>query len=193
MKNVSFIPAQMDGVASTSTEAARDNPLRLLVRDAGVLFTNLPYLPWIILPFKTSDPSAELYLGKSNTRDTVVQVWLLFLETILLLLAIPSILVLPGGISVLAACLCCAMIQAICLPLQGSRIVHSTMDSKTVKAAKQHQDERWIFINGCMTGYDPQDICQPAPPQLTSFQARWFAKQLQPPCKNIRPSCRRYS
>ena len=152
MKNVSFIPAQMDGLASASTEAARESPLRLLFRDAGVLILNLRYLPWIILPFKTSDSSAELYMSVSRTRDNLVQCWLFFVEAILLLLAVPAILVLPGWISILAACLWCFVIRTICLPLQGPRVVHSKIDLEAVTGARQHEDERWIFINGCMTG-----------------------------------------
>lgn len=154
MKNVSFIPAQMDGLASTSTEAARETPIRLLMRDAGVLILNLRYLPWIILPFKTSDSSAELYMSVSHTRDNLVQCWLFVVETVLLLVAVPATLVLPGWITILVACLCCFVIQALCLPLQGTRIVHSKRYQEIVTGSRRHEDERWIFINGCMTGYN---------------------------------------
>lgn len=152
MKNVSFIPAQMDGFASTSTEAAREMPLRLILRDAGVLVQNIQYLPWIILPFKTSDSSAELYMSLSHARDNLIQCWLFSMEAILVVLAVPATLVLPGWITILAAFLCCLVVRAICLPLQGSRVVHSEMDGEVAMASKQHESERWLFINGCMTG-----------------------------------------
>lgn len=152
MKNVSFIPAQMDGFASTSTEAARETPLRLILQDAGVLIQNIRYLPWIILPFKTSDSSAELYMSLSHARDNLIQCWLFFMEVVLLLLAVPATLFLPVWIAILAAFLCCLVVRAICLPLEGSRVVHSEMGREATMASKQHESERWLFINGCMTG-----------------------------------------
>lgn len=156
MAQISFIPAQMDGLASTTTAAARGNPLRLLLRDTGVLITMLPYLPWLVLPFRTSDRSAELYISISNVRDTWIQGWLFCLEIVLLLVAVPAIIILPGGIFIAVASLCCIVVWATCLPMQGPRIVHSAMDSETVTAAKQHEDERWIFVNGTATGFVPQ-------------------------------------
>ncbi|KAI9881295.1 MAG: hypothetical protein M1830_005581 [Pleopsidium flavum] len=153
MAQISFIPAEMDGLASTTTEAARENPFRLLMRDAGVLIKMLLYLPWIILPFRTSDSSAELYMSMPNTRDNLIQSWLFLMETVLLLLAVPATLVLPGAILIAAVALCWIVIRVICLPTQGPRILHSTMDQEAVMAAKQHEDERWIFVNGCITGH----------------------------------------
>lgn len=152
MTTVSFIPAQMDVLASSSTEAARETPLRFVLRDAGVLIQNIGYLPWIILPFKTSDSCSELYMSVPHARDNMVQCWLFIIEAVLLLLAGPALLILPGCITIVAVYLCCVVVQAICLPLQGSRVVHSEMDREAVMASKQHEGERWIFINGCMTG-----------------------------------------
>ncbi|KAL8823813.1 MAG: hypothetical protein Q9191_005530 [Dirinaria sp. TL-2023a] len=44
-KHVRFIPSQMDPLSATDTEAARESPLKLFVKDAGVLFTLLQWLP----------------------------------------------------------------------------------------------------------------------------------------------------
>lgn len=142
----------MDSLASSHSEAARQNPLRLILRDVGILIKNLTYLPWIILPFRTKDKSAELYMSLSKSRENIVQGWLFLVETLLLFLSVPAFLILPGVVSILASALCCVVISAICKLLQGSRVVHSETDEDNVARARQHEDERWIFINGCMTG-----------------------------------------
>lgn len=193
MAKVSFIPAQMDGLASTTTEAARENPLRLLMRDAGVLIKMLRYLPCILLPFRIADPSAELYMGMSNTRDTLLQSWLFLIETVLLLLAVPATLVLPGGILIAVVALCCIVVRAICLPMHGPRIVRSAMDRETVLAAKQHEDERWIFVNGCITGYVIPIRWWMLNNLADTFQSCWAAEQLQSPREDFWPSHHRYS
>ena len=143
----------MDSLAGTSTQAARESPLRLLVRDAGVLLKMLRYLPWLFLPLKTADGSGELYMSVKTTRDLMLQACLFIFEVILLVAAPIIGLVLPGGLLLLATLLCCLGIRSLSLPMQGQRILYSKMDEATVQSAKEHKDERWVFINGCMTGY----------------------------------------
>lgn len=150
-KSIKFIPPQIDPLAGTTTEASRKSPLRLLLKDLGVLIRMLQYLPSLCSPFRTSDKSAELYVSPANMLDIVLNGWLLLLESILLLLAIPAFLVLPGGIFLLAATVCIIVILASAWPMQGQGVAYSRMDEKTTAIAKQHESERWLFINGCMT------------------------------------------
>lgn len=149
---VEYNPPQMDALASTTTQASRQNPLRLLLHDAGVLSTTLRYLPWIVLPFHTADDSCELYMGVSGARDVVLQSWLFILETTFLLFTIPAVLILPGALLLGLATFCGLVVYAVSWPMRGPRIAYSKMDDETIKSAEQHDTERWLFVNGCMTG-----------------------------------------
>lgn len=148
---IEFIPSQMDILSSTTTEAARKSPWRLLTQDVAVLISKLPYLPWIILPFLTSDPDAELYLSLRGVPDIVLQSFLFILETAVLLFAVPAFLVLPGAMFTGVAALFSTLIYVAAWPMHGSKLVYSKMDESTVSKAQQHENERWVFINGCLT------------------------------------------
>ena len=107
----------------------------------------------IFLPFRTSDQNAELYMGRANICDNMFQVVLFIVEIILMLAAIPITLLLPGGFGVLASVASCFLVLGMTKPIQGARIAYSKMDEKTVQSAKNHEHERWVFINGIATGY----------------------------------------
>ena len=153
INSIKYIPPQMDVLAGTTTEASRQNPIRLFLNDAAVLFTVLQYAPWIIIPFRTSDKSCELYVGPSSARDLLLQGWLSVVEITFLVAAIPVIMLLPGIMSVAIAVMCCALIIVLSWPMQGPRIAYSMMDGDTVLSAEQHGSERWLFVNGCATGH----------------------------------------
>lgn len=148
---IEFIPSQMDVLSSTTTEAARKSPLRLLTQDVAVLITKLPYLPWIMVPFLTSDPDAELYLSLRGIRDIILQSWLSILELAVMFFTIPALLVLPGIMFIWVATIFFMLICIAAWPMHGSKLVYSKMDEMTMAKAQQHENERWIFVNGCMT------------------------------------------
>ena len=151
-KTICYIPPQMDPLAASSTRAARQSPMRLLMKDAGVLITMLPYLPNVFLPLKAKDQTCELYPNWPGLRDVLLQGWLFIMETVLLVLAIPAILILPGAISIAAFALCCSTIILATKPMEGPRIAYSSLHGETLAMAEQHKDERWLFVNGCATG-----------------------------------------
>ncbi|KAK4694602.1 hypothetical protein P7C71_g3005, partial [Lecanoromycetidae sp. Uapishka_2] len=151
--NIKYIPSQMDPLAGASTSAARQNPLRLMMQDAGVLITMLPYLPYIFLPLRANDESSELYLNLQGARDMLLQSWLFIMETNLLLMAVPAFLALPGAFSITAIVLCSVTVYLVAYPMEGPRLAESNMDSLTETMAGQHKDERWLFVNGCATGH----------------------------------------
>lgn len=153
-KAIKFIPPQIDALASTNTEASRKNPLRLLMQDLGVLIQMLRYLPWIIIPFHTSNKNAELFISPTSILDIILNSWLFLFQSILFLVAVPAFFILPGGVLLLAATLCICSILVAAWPMQGPRIAYSKMDEKTTAIAKQHESERWLFINGCVTGWE---------------------------------------
>ena len=143
----------MDRSAGTFAKASRQSPLRLLIRDAGVLVKMLPYLPLLVIPFRTSDEHAELYMNFSGLHDTVLQSWLFCVESVLLFLVPVAMLILPGGVFFFVSSLACVLIYVLSWPMQGSRIVYSKMDETTIASTVNHEHERWLFINGCITGH----------------------------------------
>ena len=149
---IRYIPPQMDPLAGSSTRAARQSPLRLLLQDAGVLITMLPYLPDIFLPFRTNDPSSECYLSLAGAGNILLQGWLFIMEACLLLISPFVLLLLPGTLSVLAIAMCYLTVYLVTWPLEGPDVTYSNMDEKTEALAEQHRDERWLFINGTATG-----------------------------------------
>lgn len=149
---IRYIPPQMDPLAGTSTRAARRSPLRLIAQDAGVLVTMLPYLPNIFLPFTAKSQSCELYLDLAGLRDLALQIWLFIMETALLILIIPAVVILPGVITITAIALCCMTIRLITKPMEGSRITYASLEDDTLMMAEEHKDERWLFVNGTATG-----------------------------------------
>lgn len=148
---IEFIPSQMDPLSSTTTEAARKSPLRLLIEDIVVLITKLPYLPWVLRPFLTSDPNAELYLSLRGVRDIVIQGGLFILEMAAMIFAVPAFCILPGAMFIAVAAVFFTLICIVAWPAHGSKLVYSKMDDSTVAKAQKHEHERWIFVNGCIT------------------------------------------
>lgn len=149
---IKYIPSQQDPMSASTTSAARQSPIRLFFEDAGVLFRLLPYLPNIFLPLKANDSSNELYLNLAGTRDMILQSWLFIMETVVLLLAVPAFLVLPGLVSLAGIALLCLTIWLITKPMEGPRIAYPNMNDDTLAIAEQRKDERWMFVNGCTAG-----------------------------------------
>lgn len=112
----------------------------------------LGWLPWVFLPFRTSNPNAELYLNLANLKDMVLQGVLFGWETMFLLLAFPAFLTMPGITAITLATCCCIFVLGLARLEQGPRFAYSKMDEATKTGAKQHEHERWLFINGIATG-----------------------------------------
>ena len=146
--DIKYIPAQQDPMAGSTTNAARQSPIRLFLEDAGVLLRLLPYLPNIFLPLSTKGPSSELYLSAMGIRDMILQSWLFIMETALLVLAVPAILVLPGLFLMAGLALSCLAVWLITKHMEGPRIAYSNLSDDTLIAAEQRKDERWLFVNG---------------------------------------------
>ena len=150
--NIKYIAPQMDPLAGSSTRATRQSPVRLMLQDAGVLITMLPYLPYIFLPFKAKNPSDELYMDIKGARDAILQCWLFVIQSALLLVTPIAFLLLPGALSIAAVALCCLTVYLVSWPMEGPSVTYSNMDDATGALAEKHRDERWIFVNGTATG-----------------------------------------
>ena len=151
-ERIQYVPSQIDPMASLSTRADRENPLRLLLQDTAVLLANLRYLPNVFLPFKAQDSSDELYLDLRGIRDDVLQAFVFMLESALLFLAAPAILILPGGLWMAALTIGCLAVYLLCKPMEGPTVLYSNMTEETLALAEQHRNERWLFINGVLVG-----------------------------------------
>ena len=142
----------MDPLSSTTTEAARKSPLRLFLKDARVLCAMLPYLPWLFLPFWTSDPRAELYVSVANVREMALQVVLFVVEVVVLGLVVPAFLMLPGAVFGALAVGVAGAVWGLTRSLEGDTVVYSRVDDRTVREVRRFEDERWVFVNGCTVG-----------------------------------------
>ena len=149
---VKYIPSQMDPLAGASTSAARQDPIRLMIDDAGVLLRLLPYVPKVISPFFTRDKDSELYLSLANLKVGILQAALALVQVLFLIFVIPAFVWLPGGVFLVATTCFCLACYLMTLPMQGPPINFSNMDDTTKILAEQHKDERWVFVNGVCTG-----------------------------------------
>lgn len=152
---VKFIPAQMDAHAGSTTMAWRESPIFGLWRDMCVAKDMLYYMPLIVYPFRTTDKYAELYPWSwLNMRDAFLQTLLAVIQAVMILGAPVALFCttffFPGGLLLTLISACSILIYVISLPMQGPRIVQEY--PRMVSDA--HPDERWLFVNGCLTGYD---------------------------------------
>ena len=151
--SIKYIPSQMDPLASTSMRsAARRDPLRLIIEDAGVLFKLFLYVPKILSPFSTRDKDSEFYPSLSNIKVGFLQAVLALIQVLFLVVVIPAFVWLPGGVFLAATALCWFACCLITFPMQGPPINFSNMDDVTKTLAEQHKNERWVFVNGICTG-----------------------------------------
>ena len=150
--SIKYIPSQMDPLAGASTQAARQDPISLMVEDAGVLLRLYHLVPCLISPFLTRDKDSEFYLSLANVKVGLLQTLLALIQVLFLVLAIPAFVWLPGGVFLAATALCCLACYLITLPMQGPAINRSNMDDVTKTLAEQHKNERWVFVNGICTG-----------------------------------------
>lgn len=148
---VQYYPSQMDPLVSTSTKAMRQSPLSLFVQDIGVLFKMLRYFPNLVLPIKASNPDNELAFDPAHNSEMRIQVFLIGFECISSIAFLAGLIVLPGIFSIPALLAVCGLIYLICLPLHGPSVCYSAMDATTTALAEKHDDEIWLFVNGCAT------------------------------------------
>ena len=150
--NVKYIPSQMDPYAGASTRAAHQDPIRLIIKDASVLFRMLSYVPNIISPLLTTNKDAELYPCFANLKVGFLQTVLALIQVLSLVIVIPAFVWLPGGVFLAVAASVCFACYLVTLPMQGPPINFSNMDDSTKALAEQHKNERWVFVNGICTG-----------------------------------------
>ena len=150
--SIKYIPSQMDPLAVASMEAARRDPLRLILDDAGIVLRLFLYVPKILSPFSTRDKDDELYPSFTNLKVAFLQTLLALVQLFFLVTIIPAFVCLPGGVVLAGTALIFLICYLITIPMQGPPVNHSNMDEITKSLAEKHKDERWVFINGICTG-----------------------------------------
>lgn len=144
----SLIPRQPSRLARLSKEAAHYGPLARMCRDLMVFTSMLPLLPGVFLPLKATESADELYLKQPNLHGILTIAFVTILEVVLMILAIPAFIVLPGGAFILITALGIGLIYLICEPIQGP--VDAIPSKKVLKTlTKAFPQERWLFLNGC--------------------------------------------
>ena len=150
--SIKYIPSQMDPLAVASMEAARRDPLRLIINDAGVVLRLFLYVPKILSPFSTRDKDDELYPSFTNLKVSFLQTLLALIQLLFLIIVIPAFVCLPGGVFLTGTAFVFLICYLITLPMQGPPVNYSNMDNVTKSLADKHKNERWVFINGICTG-----------------------------------------
>ena len=107
--------------------------------------------PSIFIPFATRDSKDEFYLHDKNAFGLVVLSFVSILELVLIIVAIPAFVVLPGVAIFLTLVLGVGLIHLLCWPIQGPQKAQSQTPSDPDIVAKHQRcsSERWFFLNGC--------------------------------------------
>lgn len=122
-----------------------------------VFMSMMSLFPGIFLPLATTDSSNELYLKQPNLGGVLTLGFVTLLEAVLIILAIPAFIVLPGGLIALVLALGIGLIYVLCEPIQGP--VDAIPSKKVLQTlTKKFPQERWLFLNGCcVTGHGLQE------------------------------------
>lgn len=151
-QEVCYVAPQTKPISGTFAQAEAQSPSRLFFSDAGILLSNLRYLPHVLLPLTKYKNSKEDYLTKTKWKEIILQCALLFIETIIALTMPIACIVLPGLFCIVIIVVCWFIITLLLLPLQGSRILYSVKIEQDSATSPHHPNERWVFVNGIMTG-----------------------------------------
>ena len=86
-----------------------------------------------------------------NLKYMVLQGLLFVIESLVMVLFVPAFLVLPGAVFAMGTVVVGGVVWALARLMEGPTMVYSRMDERTVESSRRHADERWVFVNGCMT------------------------------------------
>ena len=125
----------------------------LILRDLGVLTSNLQYLPFILIPLRSHCVDDELNPFRAGAWVLLLQGLLFTVQANLLALLLPAAMFFPGLVFSIAVIASLCLLYIMLSPLDGPRIVHSTAGCQPETRASQHDHEQWIFINGCVVGH----------------------------------------
>lgn len=164
---VKYLPPQLDPVNITTIPRARTNPLKLLVYDFQLIFSNLLYIPQTIFARPTTTTTTEILMGWRHRprfasisdlfRHRLIQTYLFILETLFSIAVVPVFLFSPGAIFLVLLLVAVIAIHYVARMMHGvaekACLVTSNMDVKTIKSAERFGEERWLFCGGVGVGY----------------------------------------
>ena len=76
---------------------------------------------------------------------------LFVIESLVMVLVVPAFLALPGAVFAAGAVVVGSVVLALARVMEGPTMVYSRTDQRTIESWRRHADERWVFVNGCMT------------------------------------------
>lgn len=164
---VKYLPPQLDPVNITTIPRARTTPLKLLVYDLVLIFSNLLYIPQTIFARPTTTTTTEICMGWRERprfasisdlfRQCLIQTYLFILETLFSIAVVPVFLFSPGALFLVLLLAAVLAIGYVARMMHGvadeTCLVASNMDLKTTKSAQQFNEERWLFCGGVGVGY----------------------------------------
>lgn len=164
---VKYLPPQLDPVSRTTVPRTRTGPLKLLVYDLRVVFSNLVYIPQTIFTRPTTTTTTEIFIGWRDRprfasisdlfRHRLIQIYLFILETFFSLAIVPVFLFSPGAIFLVLLLVAVLTTHYVARLMHGvadeACLVASNMDEQTTKSAQRFDEERWFFCGGVGVGY----------------------------------------
>ena len=155
LPQVNVVPSPQPPAAAAAMES-RDSqsPLKLFFQDAGTFGHITTMLPDALIPLHAKD-DGDVALTHSwrGRRDELLIGFVSVLQLLLLPLAVVGWFVMPGLVFLLIGGALYAFMNLMRKMTQGPRLVHSKALYHGEPANDaQHNRERWVFINGIMTG-----------------------------------------
>ena len=164
---VKYLPPQLDPVNMTTVPRARTDPLKLLIYDLRVIFSNLVYIPQTIFARPTTTTTTEILMGWGDRprfasisdlfRHRLIQAYLFMLEIFFSFAVIPVFLFSPGAIFLVLLLAAVLVTRYVAQLMHGvadeACIVASNMDKQTMESAQRFDEERWFFCGSVGVGY----------------------------------------
>ena len=149
------IPRHEPSIYNSRPYRYSQSPLRLFFEDAATFGNVLWTILDIVRPLNAKD-DGDVEPNKTwrAKRESFLISAISALQAFMLPLGFVGLLVLPGFLS--AALVASTLVSTFMIlkPIQGPRLVESIVDidNESNGNHEQHEEEKWIFINGVMTG-----------------------------------------
>jgi hypothetical protein len=146
---VTFIPAQIDGLAGTSPRQHRQAQITTMLQDVRIIISTLDVALRASALIATWTSVKNRLREVGDVKDAALQLALAAVEATFLLTAIPIFLFVPGAFFAIYCVLFWAIISTLSWPMRGPRVIQS--DPNAFTALEDFHDEKWIYINGLTT------------------------------------------
>jgi hypothetical protein len=146
---VAMVPAMMDKSCGTSPVHHRMTPMRMMMDDMRVMMRNLGCLPDMMMSMWSMEFGMSMFMTWMDMRDCCLQVMLMMVECCAMMLCLPTMLYMPGIVSMTMGCLFAGCVMMLAMPMNRDMIMRCQMPDG--HGIDEFSDEKWICINGSMT------------------------------------------